>query len=110
MFTQLGRAPDPIWTSPQSCSWSSGLPSALDYLLELLAGASMLPMDADVHLSPSRCYSPDSSPRSPQCNLSKGISPTCTATLSFQPVMSSSQQRGSQDPNRFSVTITRTHL
>lgn len=110
MFTQLGRAPGPIWTSHQSYSWSSGLPSALHYLLELRAGVSVLSTDADVHLSPSHCYSPDSGSHSPPRNLSKGISPTCTANLSLQAMMGSSQQLGSQDPNRFSVTITCTHL
>lgn len=110
MFTQLGRAAGPIQTSQQSYIWSSGLPSALDHLLELLSGVSVLSMDADVDLSPSCCYSTDSGPHHPQCNLSKGISPTCMANLSFQAVMGSSQQRGSRAPKNFSVTITFTPL
>lgn len=60
MFTQLGRAPGPMRTFHQSYSRSSGLPSALDYLLEVLAGVSALLS------SPSRRYSLDSSPHSPQ--------------------------------------------
>ena len=51
MFTQLGRTPDPIQTSHQSCSWSSVLPSAPDHLTELLTGVSVPMMGTDIHYS-----------------------------------------------------------
>lgn len=60
MFTQLGRAPGPTRTFQQSYSRSSGLPSVLDHLLEVPAA------DSALLSSPSRRYSLDSGPRSPQ--------------------------------------------